>query len=855
MVVLGGCHQVQCLRDDLRRIEEDEELAQFAVGKIVLLRVERVEFRGELCARVGIRLAHAREAEFIGTEQRELLEVIEFCVIDLPERFEHTRLECLVADASEGDQRLDCGLRIFFLERALGPRCGGLALDRDTRGPAHKTVLVPEIRPCFRDGFGAGAFEMQRFQTASQLRLLRRRQRGHARGRLPSGVGHAVERRLPAAAADEKIHRAIRRVDEEVGERQRFSADKLLLHRLEARAVGHEVDGVHRAVGPVIREKGALIFRREFCAGAKHRASRAAGADVHGGGQGVRVIRRPAARAGAPSVVAAAHAVVDACRHVPRHAHVPFHVAVVGEQLAVRIEGDVVMIAEAGAKQLDFFSVRIGFDRVTAGRENAARVAVGVPHPGEQVILAPGVGGAHHRLAGRRFGVVASDEINAPAVRPKNHTVRPVFTAAIDLAEQFGRVELVVGRPVFQAPETLLAGALVHHDVEAVEREKQPVRAADVRMERLDGGLGLRADWRHGDAKQSASLVANDQAVFWINGHAHPRTLLGVRHGVEMLHLETWQRDDVLGLRGCSGRALPLRRSGGGPAERIAPRCIAVFRDHRRRVPIRAAGRCELPVAGGLHQQLFPVRRLDRERHEQRRDAVVVVRVQSQFVLAGVQKIFHIRARRLHPVGIVQRGLAVQKSLRAVVASHDECRRLDRALHGEGFAKLFVLTVVCLLGRPNPDGIGGGENREGEKQEGKKTGFHFERGFVAHKCIPRKKRSRKTREIPLRGRAHGRKWWCPDLPRDCRASASLAQLPDRGQAKRPPYNSFLRASMLRPDRLKRDARLTRECRPARARPQLRPLPQPRARCPRRNPRSAARNGASACFAAAARASC
>ena len=60
----------------------------------------------------------------------------------------------------------------------------------------------------------------------------------------------------------------------------------------------------------------------------------------------------------AEAVVAAAHELVDARRPIPRRADVPLHVAVVGEQIAERVEGDVVVIAKPGGDHLEAFAVR-----------------------------------------------------------------------------------------------------------------------------------------------------------------------------------------------------------------------------------------------------------------------------------------------------------------------------------------------------------------------------------------------------------------------------------------------------------------------------------------------------------------
>jgi hypothetical protein len=44
---------------------------------------------------------------------------------------------------------------------------------------------------------------------------------------------------------------------------------------------------------------------------------------------------------------------INARRHIPRRADIPLHVGVEGEEFAVRVEGDVVMVAESERKELE----------------------------------------------------------------------------------------------------------------------------------------------------------------------------------------------------------------------------------------------------------------------------------------------------------------------------------------------------------------------------------------------------------------------------------------------------------------------------------------------------------------------
>jgi hypothetical protein len=77
------------------------------------------------------------------------------------------------------------------------------------------------------------------------------------------------------------------------------------------------------------------------------------------------------------------------------------------------------------------------------------------------------------------------------------------------------------------------------------DTSKQPVRAADFALQRLDLRLArVLPDRRHGDAIEPAILIARDEPPFRIDRHRHPRSLLSLRHRVEQLDLEVLRRLD-----------------------------------------------------------------------------------------------------------------------------------------------------------------------------------------------------------------------------------------------------------------------------------------------------------------------
>ncbi len=90
----------------------------------------------------------------------------------------------------------------------------------------------------------------------------------------------------------------------------------------------------------------------------------------------------PFAGAGAPAEVGPGGAMIDASGAIPGGADVPFHIGIVGEEVASGVEGDVELIAKAVAEELDVGAIGIHGSDEAAGGELAAGVAVGVPHAG-----------------------------------------------------------------------------------------------------------------------------------------------------------------------------------------------------------------------------------------------------------------------------------------------------------------------------------------------------------------------------------------------------------------------------------------------------------------------------------------
>ena len=235
----------------------------------------------------------------------------------------------------ERHSRSDAGLGVLLRENFFRPSGDRLRLDCHARRMAQEAVRAREVRPrgCHRLGIH---YAVKGFQFAANLRLLWQCRSGRGPRGFGARVSHAHQRRLRAASADGEIHRAIP-PDDRVGHGQRRAGHERFRLGLVTCAVGPQMNREDAAVSPVERINGALILRRKFRARSTRHASRRAGTDFEHGRQVVFVIRRRIARAAAPAEVAAAHDVADARGPIPRQAHVPFHVRVVGEEIAVGV--------------------------------------------------------------------------------------------------------------------------------------------------------------------------------------------------------------------------------------------------------------------------------------------------------------------------------------------------------------------------------------------------------------------------------------------------------------------------------------------------------------------------------------
>ena len=300
--------------------------------------------------------------------------------------------------------------------------------------------------------------------------------------------------------------------------------------------------GVHLAVAPIANEHRLLILRRELGPGAEGHARRGTRPDVADSRQVIHVVRRVLAGAVAPAELAAAGHLAHARRPVPRRVEVVLHVGVVSEQVALRVVGRVVLIAEADAEKLPLLTVRRDVVNAPARSHHPDHEPFAVRQSRQQVILAP-MRRDFGRVVLHHLRLVAADDREPLAVGVLHHRVRAVFAGAgFELAQQFDGVEVAT---LLRGRDLVQAGAVaVNDDVEGVEGPAQPLGhaegfAVEFQRERSHGRLGgIFPIRRRHDEEAFVVLVAHDEPAVGQVRHRHPRALFLFRHGVEQFDLE-----------------------------------------------------------------------------------------------------------------------------------------------------------------------------------------------------------------------------------------------------------------------------------------------------------------------------
>ncbi len=441
---------------------------------------------------------------------------------------------------------------------------------------------------------------------------------------------------------------------------------------------------------------------------------------------------RPLGAARAPAELGAGDEVHDARRPVPRRADVPLHVRVVGEQLAVRVEGQVVGVAHAAGDHLPPRGVGVGAQHHRAGRAVADGVAARVPDARQQDVLAPvavrRVGGDPLGQAGR----VAVDHVEH-AVGAEHDAVRAVLARRAVARQVVVLLEDAV--PVGVAQAVQAAGARLaarHVGVQRAVGEQQALRRTHRRVEHLDLRRGVVA-LREAEADERAALGRDVDLALGAEGHAGPRALGGACR-VDQLGAEALGQDEALDRRG------DARRQGLPPRAGVrADRAEAVHRGPRRGAEGVAphggpAGRLDgggAPALAGDQRAARAVRPLELDHRGQRGGAVEVPGLDRQPVQAGGQ--LAPRRHRARPLPVLAGGqrLAVEVHAEGVVARHLAAGDAGRRVELEAVQEPAALAGLGGGGAPHPLGAAHHRRRRGDAREGLEAGL-LRAGDPAH---------------------------------------------------------------------------------------------------------------------------
>ena len=422
---------------------------------------------------------------------------------------------------------------------------------------ANPRVVVAEVFPSQADTLDR-APAVKLFESPPQLaralglagcRLAKRRLW------LAADVTHAVQPGLGAAAAGHEIHRAVR-PEVHPGDIERPAGDELLRLATVARPLRHEVNGNYFAVSPVENEQRAAVRLGKVAVGAKRHRRRRAEADVGIARQAVGKVSRPFVGTLPPAVVAAGDNVIDARRPVPRRALVPLHVSVVNEQLAVRIEGQAVGIAEAAGDHVPAFAVLVRADDMPRRRLDALVEHHAVPFARQQLVASVvAIGGCRCRLKTLpQQDVVAVREVDE-TVRAESDGVAAVPDSAAGFAQERHLVELIVAGCVAKPVKAL---RVVGVGVQAAVRPEKPAALVQLVVDDLDMGAAKPPPGQR-QPQDARPLAADQQPALAVKLQADPRPLR-LRRRAEQIHLKAGDCRDMPrgGRPTCLDRLLPL---------------------------------------------------------------------------------------------------------------------------------------------------------------------------------------------------------------------------------------------------------------------------------------------------------
>ena len=143
----------------------------------------------------------------------------------------------------------------------------------------------------------------------------------------------------------------------------------------------------------------------------------------------------------------------NASRPVPRGAHIPFEIRIVGKKFALGRERGVIRIAISHAQYFEFCPVRPHPGNPTPRRKQALGVSASIPLTGKQKIFLPVTRQARGGEFGR-LGVISPHHDQMLPIGSRKHCVRPMFSGPFERQDMFRRIEHPVAVCIADRPDT-----------------------------------------------------------------------------------------------------------------------------------------------------------------------------------------------------------------------------------------------------------------------------------------------------------------------------------------------------------------------------------------------------------------
>ena len=339
-------------------------------------------------------------------------------------------------------------------------------------------------------------------------------------GHVVSSPTHTVEPRLRASPAGDQIEIPLR-TEVEVRDVQGPTGQEGPNVSVVGPALGLQLNRENPTVCPIAQEHAPIPGRGEVGTMAARHPRRTARIHLEHGGKRVRTVHRPLRAPAPPAVLCAGHQMEEPWGAVPGSPHVPFHVRVVGEELTVPIEVQVVWIAHPARHDLPLPTLEIGSQQNPGRNLDSVGVPPWIPDAFEHVVFRPADERRGRSTSLRQGGVVPVHHPEVP-VGTEHQSVRTMLGAAPIGRQSFGDLVSVVSIEIAKTPQaTVLIWLLRNVDVQVVPECEQPLGRADVLVQPLDArrSSGTIGD---GDPEKRSRLGRDDQATVTVDRHRTP---------------------------------------------------------------------------------------------------------------------------------------------------------------------------------------------------------------------------------------------------------------------------------------------------------------------------------------------